>query len=92
MRDSSEAACWLSAAPAEVLSAAEPTACMFEVISDEPRLASFTDRAISLVVAACSSTAEAMVFWNSEMRPMIWPISEIASTDKPVSFWIASIF
>ena len=32
------------------------------------------------VVAACSSTAVAMVFWKSEIRPMISEIWPMAST------------
>jgi hypothetical protein len=37
---------------------------MFAAISPEPSAASETLRPISLVVAVCSSTAEAMVVWK----------------------------
>ena len=51
MRASSAEARWESLAPPAVLSAAAATPAMFSVISAEPRLASLTLRAISLVVA-----------------------------------------
>jgi len=43
--------------------AADATPTMFVAISPEPVAASPTDRDISLVVAVCSSTADAMVIW-----------------------------
>ena len=59
--ESSPAARWTSAAPAAVLSAVAPTDRRLVAISSEPRPASCTLRAMSAVVAACSSTALAMV-------------------------------
>ena len=38
---------------------------MFVAIVEEPEAASVTERAISLVVAVCSSTAAAIVVWKS---------------------------
>ena len=61
------------------------------VISWLPRLASPTERAISLVVAACSSTAAAIVSWKWAIWSMIVRIPVIESTLLVVSFWIASI-
>src|SRR5271168_937898 len=55
------AAFWVSVAPRDVLSAASATPAMLLVISPLPCAASLTLRAISLVVAFCSSTAVAMV-------------------------------
>ena len=52
--------------------------------------ASCTDRDISLVVAVCSSTAEAMVVCRSEICATIVQISSIAATAAVVSPWIAS--
>src|SRR5690606_20453665 len=46
-----------------VVTAAVATPVMLVAISPEPVAASVTLRAISLVVAVCSSTAEAMVSW-----------------------------
>ena len=63
---------------------------MFVAISVEPPAASCTDRDISLVVAVCSSTAEAMVVCRSEMAATICEISSIAPTAPVVSPWIAS--
>ena len=51
---------------------------MFVAISVEPPAASCTDRDISLVVAVCSSTAEAMVVCRSEICATIVEISSIA--------------
>jgi hypothetical protein len=64
---------------------------MLLVISWLPRLASPTERAISLVVAACSSTAAAIVSWKWAIWSMIVRIPVIESTLLVVSFWIASI-
>ena len=63
MRESSETAerVWLTAWV--VVSAAAATVEMLLAISPEPVEASATLRAISLVVAVCSSTAEAIVSW-----------------------------
>ena len=91
MRVSSAAWPWVCAAPCEVDSAAVATPSMLDVISADPWLASLTDRAISLVVAACSSTAEAMVVWISEIWSMMPLISVMASTADFVSVWIVSI-
>ena len=43
--------------------AAPATPVMFAAISPDPVAASWTDRDISVVVAVCSSTADAMVSW-----------------------------
>ena len=45
------------------MSAAAATPAMFAAMSPEPVAASVTLRSISLVVAVCSSTAEAIVDW-----------------------------
>jgi hypothetical protein len=45
------------------VSAVWATPEMFAAISPEPVAASVTERAISFVVAVCSSTAEAIVSW-----------------------------
>ncbi len=50
-----------------------------------------TLRAISSVVDACSSTAEAIECWKSAIRSMIARIPVIDSTERWVSAWIASI-
>ncbi|MEZ5261916.1 MAG: hypothetical protein R2755_09075 [Acidimicrobiales bacterium] len=47
--------------------------------------ASPTSRFISSVVAVCSSTAAAMTFWVSAMRPTMAVISSMADTAAPVS-------
>ncbi|WP_433789669.1 hypothetical protein [Actinoplanes sp. CA-252034] len=52
--------------------------------------ASLTLRAISLVVAVCSSTAEAMVVEKSLIRPTMSPMVAIASTAAIVPVWIAA--
>ena len=69
---SSDAATSVLAAPSEVLFAAWETLAMFFVISLAPFAASEALRAISFVVAACSSTALAIVFWMSLIRVMIF--------------------
>ena len=58
---------------------------------DEPRAASLTLRAISLVVAFCSSTAVAMVLEMSFTCLMTSPIWPMAPTALLVSLWMASI-
>src|SRR6516165_8143447 len=63
----------------------------FWAISLLPLAASPTLRLISPVVAVCSSTALAMVFWISLIWLMILPIWAMASTAPLVSSWIASI-
>ena len=68
MRTSDPAASWVLAAPCVVSRAACATAVMFWAISELPWAASAMLRAISLVVAVCSSTAQAMVLWKS----LIW--------------------
>ena len=45
------------------LAAVRATPVMLAAISPEPDAASVTDRDISLVVAVCSSTADAIVSW-----------------------------
>ena len=75
-----------------VVSAAErATPVMLVAMSLEPVAASATLRPISLVVAVCSSTAEAMVAWVSLICAMIAEISPIAVTAASVSVWIAWI-
>ena len=64
---------------------------MFCAISLLPFDASSTLRAISFVVAVCSSTADAIVDCVSLICSMIAAISPIAATAARVSFWIASI-
>ena len=59
--DRSDAACWEFEAPSVVLLAASATDLMFLAISVLPVAASETLRFISAVVAACSSTALAMI-------------------------------
>ena len=78
-------------APSVVLRAAWATPVMFWAISLLPLAASATLRLISLVVAVCSSTALAIVFWMSLIWLMILPIWPMASTAPLVSVWIASI-
>ena len=68
-----------------MLRAAWATPVMFWAISVLPRAASATLRLISLVVAVCSSTALAMVFWMSLIWLMIVPIWPMASTAPLVS-------
>ncbi len=51
---------------------------MLSAISPEPVAASVTERVISLVVALCSSTAEAMVAWMSLIWAMTAEISPMA--------------
>src|SRR4051812_33210199 len=79
-------------APSLVLRAACATPVMFAAISELPLAASATLRAISLVVAVCSSTALAMVLEMSLIWLMISLICPIAPTASRVSVWIASIF
>ncbi len=55
----------VSAVPAEVDRATSATLLMFPVISVAPCAALDTERAISFVVAVCSSTADAIVAWRS---------------------------
>src|SRR5215510_10422153 len=64
---------------------------MFWAISLLPLAASATLRLISPVVAVCSSTALAIVFWMSLIWLMILPIWAMASTAPLVSPWMASI-
>src|SRR3954468_14239115 len=89
MRESSSTAVrvWVSACVVD--SAAVETPVMFVAISLVPPAASCTERDISLVVAVCSSTAEAMVVCRSEICATIELISSIAVTAAPVSSWIA---
>ena len=63
IRERSAAAIWVCCAPALVSLAALATAEMFAAISWVADAASFMLRPISLVAAACSSTALAMVVW-----------------------------
>ena len=88
---SSVAARWVSATPPEVTPAPSATRLMFSAISALPRAASLTLRPISAVVAACSSTAEAIVFWMSLISLMTAEMPSIASTASPVSDWIVSM-
>ena len=64
---------------------AAATASMFSAIWLAECAASATLRFISVVVAVCSSTAAAMVLWESLIRPMIEEISPIAATAPSVS-------
>ncbi len=78
MRVRSPADLRVSLAPADVSWAALATPVMFSAISPLPLAASDTLRLISFVVAVCSSTAVAMVFWMSLICPMIeliWPMA-----------------
>ena len=61
---------WVEAAPDDVSCAAWATPVMLAAISLAPVAASVTWRVISFVVAVCSSTAEAIVFWMSLIRAM----------------------
>ena len=54
-------AAWVWVTAWVVVAAAEATPVMLDAISPEPVAASVTLRLISLVVAVCSSTAEAIV-------------------------------
>ena len=63
MRVRSVAACSLSAALAAAASVAWATSPMPPEIATAPSLAVYTERAISVVVAACCSTADAIVVW-----------------------------
>ena len=92
IRDNSSAELRVLLAPSVVPRAACATAVMFWAISLLPRAASPTLRLISPVVAVCSSTAPAIVFWMSLIWLMILPICAIASTAPFVSPWMASIF
>src|SRR3954469_24216876 len=85
-------AAWLVLAAAWVLSlAAWATPEMVWAMSVEPLAASVTLRLISLVVAVCSSTAEAIVVWVSLIWAMISEISPMAVTALLVSAWIVSM-
>ena len=77
--DSKEAVL-VSLAPWVVFLAAVATPLMFFAISLTPWAASFTLRPISLVVAVCSSTAEAMLLEMSLIWLMMVLISSIAVT------------
>ena len=90
MRDSSSTAVRVWVSDWVVESAAVETPVMFAAISVVPLAASCTDRDISLVVAVCSSTAEAMVVCRSEIWATIEEISSIAATAAVVSPWMAS--
>ena len=59
---------------------------MLLAISELPPATSDTERLISLVVAVCSSTALAIVFWISWIRLTMVPIFPIAVTALRVSF------
>jgi hypothetical protein len=72
--DSSSAELLVLLAPSVVLRAAWATPVMFWAISLLPCAASATLRLISPVVAVCSSTALAIVFWMSLIWLMILPI------------------
>ena len=61
IRASSAAVCWVSVAPLVTCWAAWATPEMFSAMLAEPAAACPTLRAISLVVAVYSSTAEAIV-------------------------------
>ena len=82
----------VSLAPWVVFRAAVATPPMFLAISLTPWAASFTLRPISLVVAVCSSTAEAMLLEISLIWLMMVVISSIAVTAPLVTPWMASIF
>jgi hypothetical protein len=58
---------------------------IFLAMSEEPLAASATLRAISFVVAVCSSTADAIVFWMSLIRSIAAVISVIACIAPLVS-------
>src|SRR6266700_7014688 len=90
-RASSPAALLVYSAPSVVLLAAVATPVMLRAISWLPLATSLTLRLISLVVAVCSSTAVAMVFWMSLIWAMIWLISVMPSIAPLVSAWMASI-
>ena len=75
-----DAAFCVSTAPLVVFWAAVATPVILRVISVVPLAASDTLRPISLVVAVCSSTAEAMVFETSLIWLIIELISPIANT------------
>ncbi len=72
--------------------AALATPVMLFAISELPLAVSEILRAISLVVAVCSSTAVAIVFWISLMRAITPVMLSIASTAPLASFLIASTF
>lgn len=80
------ASVWLIAVV--VVSAAAATPEMLLAISPVPVDASPTWRLISCVVAVCSSTAAAIVFWWSFMVVTMSPISRIAVTAPVVSAWM----
>ena len=63
---------------AVVALAAEATPEMFRAISLEPSAAVATPELMLCVVALCSSTAEAMVAWNSLIYAITLAISLIA--------------
>ena len=82
MPASSPAASWVVFAPPDVSFAACATDVMFSVTCDSPIAASDTFRAISRVVAVCSSTALAMVVEMScicAMMPLMSSITVTAS-------------
>src|SRR4051794_24488504 len=70
-RASCSAARCVSFAPSVVVRADSATPLMLRAISPEPCAASVTERPISFVVAACSSTAAAMTVWMSLICWMI---------------------
>src|SRR4029453_10873823 len=65
IRVSSIVVCCVSSTPLLVTCAESATPVMFVVICWTPREASAMFRLVSPVVAVCSSTAEAIVVWNS---------------------------
>ena len=69
---------WLRVSDDELAEVATPV--MFVAISPDPAAASPTDRDISVVVAVCSSTGDAIVSWSSLLDAMISAISPIAPT------------
>ena len=91
MAASSSAARRVALAPEAVSRVAVATPEMLPAMSELPLATSVTLRAISLVVAVCSSTALAMLFWISWIWVMMEVIVAMAATASRVSLWIASI-
>src|SRR3977135_4709090 len=75
-----------------VFSAPALTSEMLPATFAVPAAACCTLRVISLVAAACSSTADAMVVAISEIRPMVPPISLMATTESRVAACISAIW
>ena len=71
-------------------SASAASDCAADAISVAAVATPLRLRPISLVVAVCSSIAEAMVAWMSLIRPITVAIPAMAVTAAPVSAWSAS--